>query len=88
MAHLITDKTGEIQSGSIYLPQARVVPIGQPVVGVAIAPLKEELTALYGDRFEVVEVAKTEVTPEAKPPARKKPAGGEVKEGENVTPAN
>lgn len=86
MAHLVKDTTGEIEEGSIYLPQAKSVAIGKPVVGVAIAALKEELAEVYGDRFEVTEgqaapesepeaiaVAEPEPEPEAAPTPEAKP---------------
>jgi hypothetical protein len=48
------------------------------LVGVAIATLKEELTEVYGDRFEVVQTEgqkktgpASEAKPEAKPEAKK-----------------
>lgn len=76
----IKDTTGQITTGSISLPRSKTVPIGKPLTGVAIAVLKQELLDIYGDRFEVVEAAKDES--KSKTPAQKKPAGGEVKEGE------
>lgn len=60
MGYQITDTTGEIAEGSIYLPKAGSVPIGGPVVGVSIEALQEELASLYGPRFTV-----TLQTPEA-----------------------
>jgi hypothetical protein len=86
-SYQISDTTGDIVTGSIYLPRSKSVAIGKPISGAAIAVLREELAAVYGDRFEVVEVkAEPAIAagpgPEAKPPARKKPAGGEVKDGE------
>lgn len=74
MAHQIRDTTGEIEEGSIYLPKAKSVVIGKPVVGVAIAALREELAEIYGDRFEVIEgqaAPEPESEPEAKTPRRK-----------------
>lgn len=53
MGYHVIDATGEIESGSIYLPVAKLVAIGEPVVGVQVEALQEELSALYGDRFKV-----------------------------------
>jgi hypothetical protein len=79
MVYLVSDKSKEITTGSIYLPKAGAVPIGAPVVGVGIVALKEELATLYGDRFEVREKAPSqpvEAAPEPKPPTRKKQVEG------------
>lgn len=72
MGYLVTDTTGEIIEGSIYLPKAKAVPIGTPVVGVAIEALQEELSVLYGDRFVVALQASPETKPEAKPKPERK----------------
>lgn len=83
MAYLVSDKSKEITTGSIYLPKAGAVPIGAPVVGVGILALKDELAELYGDRFEVREskapaqpTVSAEPAPEPKPPTRKKQVDG------------
>jgi hypothetical protein len=85
MAYLVSDKSKEITTGSIYLPKAGAVPIGAPVVGVGIVALKEELATLYGDRFEVRESKApsqpVESAPEPKPPTRKKQVEGKGDEG-------
>lgn len=86
MAYLVSDKSKEITTGSIYLPKAGVVPIGAPVVGVGIVALKEELVEIYGDRFEVRESKApsqpvVEPAPEPKPPTRKKQVEGKNEEG-------
>lgn len=85
MAYLVSDKSKEITTGSIYLPKAGVVPIGAPVVGVGIVALKDELATLYGDRFEVRESKApsqpVEPAPELKPPTRKKQVEGKDEEG-------
>ena len=54
MAYQIKDTTGEIESGAIYLPNAKDVPVGAPLVGVAISTVKEDLESIYGSRFIVV----------------------------------
>lgn len=88
MAYLVSDKSKEITTGSIYLPKAGAVPIGAPVVGVGIVALKDELATLYGDRFEVRESKAptpsqpvVEPAPEPKPPTRKKQVEGKDEEG-------
>jgi hypothetical protein len=75
MAFYVTDTTQEILSGSISLPKSGVVPIGAPVIGVSIQALKEELTAFYGDRFEVVSTQKPAETAPKSPrsTAKKEP---------------
>lgn len=72
MGYLITDATGEIVEGSIYLPKAKAVPIGAPVVGVAIEALQEELAALYGDRFVVALQTPPQAEPKPEPKAGRK----------------
>jgi hypothetical protein len=70
---IVKDTTGEIEEGSIYLPQSKKVPIGSPVVGVGLEALKKELQEVYGDRFEVQEQGQEQQSaPEARPPARRK----------------
>jgi hypothetical protein len=65
---LISDTTGEIVTGSIYLPRSKSVAIGAPVQGVALAVLKEELSTFFGDRFAVSEFEEAD-----KPASRRKP---------------
>lgn len=70
MAFHITDNSGEITDGSIYLPKAGSVPIGAPVVGVGVDALKQELQTYYGDRFSVAQPEPAPVV--AKPTAKAK----------------
>ena len=85
MAYQIKDTSGEIKSGALYLPQAKTVPVGAPIVGVAIAPLREELTALYGPRF-VVEETKAKPAPTAPTaPAQTKAPSRKATEGKEET---
>jgi hypothetical protein len=56
MGYRVIDTTDEIKQGSIYLPVAKLVAIGEPVVGVQVVALQEELSAIYGDRFKVEEI--------------------------------
>jgi hypothetical protein len=65
MGYHVIDTTGEIKQGSIYLPMAKLVAIGEPVVGVQVVALQEELSALYGDRFKVEEIAAPKPAKEA-----------------------
>ena len=67
MGYRVTDTSGEIKQGSIYLPVAKLVAIGEPVVGVQVVALQEELSAIYGDRFKVEEIT-------APKPAKEAPA--------------
>lgn len=71
MGYHITDTTGEITDGSIYLPKAGSVPIGGPVVGVSIEALQEELSSLYGARFTVA-LQTPEAEPKPEPKAGRK----------------
>lgn len=69
---LISDTTGEIVTGSIYLPRSKTVAIGAPVLGVALAVLEEELKTFFGDRFEITNpIDATDKTD--KPATRRKP---------------
>jgi|688.fasta_scaffold02206_5 hypothetical protein len=65
MGYRVIDTTGEIKQGSIYLPVAKLVAIGEPVVGVQVVALQEELSAIYGDRFKVEEITAPKPAKEA-----------------------
>lgn len=78
MAYQIKDTTGEIESGAIYLPNAKNVPVGAPLVGVAISTVKEDLESIYGSRFIVVaDEPKAPPAPQTKTPSRKATEGKE-----------
>lgn len=67
MAYQIKDTSGEIETGSIYLPKAGVVYIGTPLVGIQTEALKAELNEFYGDLYLLEEITEAVDEGEKKP---------------------